>query len=261
MEFLLYLLVGAFTGVLAGLFGIGGGLIMVPVLIFSLAAQGVETTILTHMALATSFAVIVFTSLSSVHAHHQKGAVLWPLVRWLSLGIVMGTVLGSLVVVAVPGDILNKILGVFALSMAIKMYFELNPPSLGQTPSRQGLAGAGTLIGFGSAWFGIGGGSFSVPYLTWINVPMRQAVATSAACGLPIALSGALTNMVIAWDYSNLPPWSTGFLYWPAILGLALTSVPMAKVGVQLAHKLDPAALKKLFALLLAILGLYFLFF
>lgn len=261
MEFLLFLIVGCITGVLGGLFGIGGGLIMVPVLIFTLKAQGVSPDILTHMALATSLATIVFTSISSIRTHHAKRAVEWPLAGWMSLGIVFGTMLGGFVVMGVSGSTLNKIIGVFAISMAIKMYFDIAPPSSGKRPGKAGLTGAGGVIGFASAWFGIGGGSFTVPYLTWMNVPMRHAVATSAACGLPIAISGALTNLVIGWGHPGLPAWSTGFLYWPAIVGMAAASMPMAKVGANLAHKLAPKLLRKLFALLLVSIGCYFLLF
>ncbi len=261
MEFLLYLLVGSATGVLAGLFGIGGGLIMVPVLIFSFKAQGVSADLITHMALATSLATIVFTSISSIRAHHAKQAVEWPLVGWISLGIVLGTILGGVLVVGVSGETLKRAFGIFALLVAVKMFFNIEPPASGTRPGKLGLSSAGGVIGFASAWFGIGGGTFAVPYLTWMKVPMRHAVATSAACGFPIALTGALTNLALGWNHAELPAWSTGFLYWPAILGMALTSVPTAKFGVQLAHRLDPQLLKKLFALLLVCIGVYFLAF
>lgn len=261
MEFLLFLIVGAIAGVLAGLFGIGGGLVMVPVLLFTFAAQNVSVDIAMHMALATSLATIVFTSLSSVKEHHSKGAIDWSLVKVMSIGIVLGTFIGGLVIVDVPGALLQRIMGVFAILVAIKMFFGLDPKSSGQRPGNAALASAGGVIGFASAWFGIGGGTFSVPYLTWMKLSMRNAVATSAACGIPIALSGALINTYTGWGNPLLPEWSTGFLYWPAIIGMAVASVPMAKVGAKLAHRLDPALLKKLFALLLVIVGAKLLFF
>lgn len=261
MIFLLFLVVGALAGLLAGLFGIGGGLIMVPVLVFTFAAQGVSETVLTHMALATSLATIVFTSISSVREHHRKGAVDWSLVGMMSVGIVLGTMIGGQVILAVPGPVLQKIIGVFALLVAIKMFWGLEPGGGGQRPGRSGLIGAGGVIGFASAWFGIGGGTFTVPYLTWMKIPVRHAVATSAACGIPIALSGALINTYTGWGHPLLPEWSTGFLYWPAIVGMAAASMPMAKVGAKLAHRLDPALLKKLFALLLLVVGAKFLLF
>lgn len=261
MIFILFLIVGALAGLLAGLFGIGGGLIMVPVLVFTFAAQGVSEVVLTHMALATSLATIVFTSLSSVREHHKKGAIDWSLVGMMSVGIVLGTAIGGQVILSVPGPVLQKVIGVFAILVAIKMYFGLDPENNGERPGRIGLASAGGVIGFASSWFGIGGGTFTVPYLTWMKLSMRQAVATSAACGIPIALTGAIVNTYTGWNNEHLPEWSTGFLYWPAIIGMAATSVPLAKVGASLAHRLNPALLKKLFALLLVLVGSKFLLF
>ncbi|GGY50425.1 UPF0721 transmembrane protein [Bacterioplanes sanyensis] len=257
--FLLFLAVGAAAGLLAGLFGIGGGMVIVPVLVLTFEAQGVGADVLTHMAIATSLATIVFTSISSVLEHHRNGAVRWPLVARLSIGIVAGTALGVALITQVPGPVLQNIIGVFALLLAAKMFFDLTPGRDGHVPRDGALVGAGGLIGFGSSWFGIGGGTFTVPYLTWMQIPMRQAVASSAACGLPIAITGALSNVWAGWQASGLPAWSTGFLYWPAIIGIVLTSVPMAKVGARLAHRLDQNKLKKAFALLLCVVGLRFL--
>ncbi|WP_349676676.1 MULTISPECIES: sulfite exporter TauE/SafE family protein [unclassified Thalassolituus] len=261
MMFLLFLAVGALAGVLAGLFGIGGGMVIVPVLVLTLAAQGVSEAVLTHIAVATSLATIVFTSISSVREHHRKGAIDWSLVLILGIGIVLGTMLGVSLITSVPGPVLQNIIGVFALLLSLKMFFGIEPPGQGKRPGNAGLITAGGFIGFGSSWFGIGGGTFTVPYLTWMKVPMRHAVATSAACGLPIALTGAISNVVAGWGHEGLPPWSTGFLYWPAIVGIVITSVPFAKVGAILAHRLDQALLKKAFALLLLIVGCKFLFF
>jgi len=261
LTFLLFLAVGAFAGLLAGLFGIGGGMVIVPVLIFSFAAHGVSETVLTHMAVATSLATIVFTSISSVREHNRQGAVDWSLAAMMSIGIVAGTMLGVSLITEVPGPVLQNIIGVFALLLSAKMFFGLEPHSHGARPRAPGLIAAGSVIGFGSSWFGIGGGTFTVPYLTWMKIPMRQAVATSAAVGLPIALTGAVSNVVAGWHHPDLPAWSTGFLYWPAVIGIALTSVPFARVGAKLAHRLDQAKLKKAFALLLLLVGGKFLFF
>jgi len=261
MIFLLFLAVGAVAGVLAGLFGIGGGMVIVPVLVLTFTAQGVSEAVLTHMAVATSLATIVFTSISSVLEHHRKGAVDWPLVLVLGVGIVIGTAIGVSLITSVPGPVLQNIIGVFALLLSVKMFFGIEPPGEGKRPKNPGLIGAGTVIGFGSSWFGIGGGTFTVPYLTWMKIPMRQAVATSAACGLPIAVTGAISNVFAGWGEADLPHWTTGFLYWPAIVGIVITSVPFAKVGARLAHRLDQALLKKAFALLLLLVGSKFLFF
>src|SRR5690554_4920044 len=258
---ILFLIVGAVTGVLAGLFGIGGGMVMVPVLVFSLTAHGVDPEIVFHMALATSLATIVFTSLTSIAAHHRKGAVDCRLVRFLSVGIVAGAFAGGAIVVNVSGNTLEKAIGVFAILVSLKMFFGLNPPSRGDSPSKLGMVGTSGLIGFESAWFGIGGGSFTVTYLNWIKRTMHYAVETSADCGFQIALSSALVYAYLGWGNPLLPEWSTGFLYWPAIIGMAVTSMPMAKVGANLAHQLNPQLLRKLFALMLAMLGIKFLFF
>lgn len=259
VTFVLFLLAGAFAGLLAGLFGIGGGMVIVPVLVFTLAGQGVSGEVLTHMAVATSLATIVFTSMSSVYEHHKQGAVDWPTFRTMTVGIVVGTALGVSLLTYVPGVWLQKIIGFFALLVAAKMFFGLEPKGKNVTASTRGFVLAGGTVGFASAWFGIGGGTFTVPYLNWVRFPMRRAVATSAACGLPIAFTGAVTNVVTGWNHPELPEWSTGFLYWPAIAGIVLTSVPFAKLGAGLAHRLDQALLKKAFAILLVIVGVGFL--
>jgi len=259
MEFLLYLPLGAAAGVMAGLFGIGGGLIIVPVLVFSFTAQGFDPTVLTHLAVGTSLATIVFTSINSVLAHHRKGAVLWPIFVWLTAGILLGAVLGSLTAASLKGPLLQKIIGLFAIAMALQMGLDLRPKASREVPGKPGLSLAGVVIGWASAIFGIGGGSLTVPFLTWRSVPMQQAVATSAACGLPIAVSSALSFMAVGWGEAHLPDWSLGYVYLPAMIGIAATSMFFARVGANLAHRLPPRVLKRLFALQLMVVGLYFL--
>lgn len=261
MFFLLYLVIGAFAGLLAGLFGVGGGMVIVPVLIFSFIFVGVSPDILTHMAVATSLASIVFTSISSVMAHHKKGAVIWRVVKAMTVGLVIGTAIGVFFISSVPGPVLQKLIGVFALLLSLKMFSGWQPPGEGKEPGALGISAAGGVIGFGSSWFGIGGGTFTVPYLSWLKIDMKKAVATSAACGLPIAIAATVSNVVTGWDHSALPEWSTGYVYWPAVLGIAITSVPSAKLGAKLAHSLDTKLLKKLFAALLLVVGVRFLFF
>ncbi|WP_447588247.1 sulfite exporter TauE/SafE family protein [Aquipseudomonas campi] len=259
MEFLLYMVLGACAGILAGLFGVGGGLIIVPVLVFSFTAQGFDTSVLTHMAVGTSLATIIFTSINSVREHHRKGAVRWPIFAWLALGILLGAALGSLTASTIQGPYLQKIIGVFAIIIAIQMALDLKPKASRDVPGKVGLTAAGGVIGWASAIFGIGGGSLTVPFLTWRSVPMQQAVATSSACGLPIALASALSFMIIGWGKPNLPEWSLGFVYLPAMVGIALTSMFFARFGARLAHRLSPRLLKRLFALLLLCVGTSFL--
>lgn len=260
MEFLLYLLLGACAGVLAGLFGVGGGIIIVPVLVFSFTLQGFDASVLTHLAVGTSLASIIFTSINSVREHHRRGAVRWPIFAWMTLGILMGAGFGALTAEAISGPHLQKIIGVFALVIAIQMALELKPKASREVPGKFGLTAAGGVIGWASAIFGIGGGSLTVPFLTWRSVPMQQAVATSSACGLPIALASALSFMILGWHDPLLPAHSLGFVYLPALLGIALTSMVFARIGARLAHKLSPRLLKRMFAALLFCVGVSFLF-
>ncbi|AOE82744.1 sulfite exporter TauE/SafE family protein [Pseudomonas sp. TCU-HL1] len=259
MEFVLYLVLGACAGVLAGLFGVGGGMIIVPVLVFSFTAHGFDPGILTHLAVGTSLATIIFTSVNSVREHHRKGAVRWPVFAWMAAGILLGAGLGSLTAAAIQGPMLQKIIGVFAILVAIQLGLDLKPKASRGVPGKSGLTLAGVVIGWASAIFGIGGGSLTVPFLTWRSVPIQQAVATSAACGLPIAAASALSFMVLGWNNANLPPYSFGFVYLPALVGIAVTSMFFARFGARLAHRLSPRLLKRLFALLLLAVGLNFL--
>ncbi|MBX9712504.1 MAG: sulfite exporter TauE/SafE family protein [Pseudomonadaceae bacterium] len=256
---LLYLVLGACAGVLAGLFGVGGGLIIVPVLVFSFAAQGFAPEVLTHLAVGTSLATIIFTSINAVLEHQRKGAVRWELVRWMTVGILLGAGVGALTAAAIQGPMLQKIIGVFALVIAVQMALELKPKAGAAVPGPLGLSFAGAVIGWASAIFGIGGGSLSVPFLTWRSVPMQQAVATSSACGLPIAAASALSFILVGWQNPQVPEWSLGFVYLPAMAGIAITSMFFARFGARLAHKLSPRLLKRLFALLLFSVGLSFL--
>jgi len=259
MEFMLFLLLGAAAGLLAGLFGVGGGLIIVPVLVFAFTAQGFEAELLTHMAVGTSLASIIFTSLSSAYAHHKKGALNMAVVLPMAFGTIVGSALGAWTAGAISGPALQKIIGIFALLMALQIALDLRPKASGGLPGTAGLGAAGGVIGWAAAIFGIGGGSLSVPFLLWRGQSMQQAVAVSAACGLPIALSGALSFAVLGSQAGGLPTWSVGYIYLPALLGIALLSVPFAKLGANLAHRLPQLLLKRLFALLLLSVGLKFL--
>lgn len=255
----LYLALGALAGTMAGLFGIGGGLVIVPVLIFSFGLQDVSTDIVAHLAVGTSLATIVFTSVSSIRSHHLHLSVRWDIFRPMTGGIVIGAILGAWTASMLSGDMLELVIGVFVILVAVKMLLEVNPKPGRDVPGKVGLSAAGTGVGWASAIFGIGGGTLTVPFLSWCNVRMQQAVGTSAACGLPIALAGALANIGTGWQNPNLPEYSLGFIYLPAFLGIVLTSVPFARVGANLAHRLDAALLKKIFAMVLIVVGIRFL--
>lgn len=257
MAFLwVYLSLGAFAGTLAGLLGVGGGLVIVPALAFAFAAQGFDAAVLMHLAIGTSLATIVMTSLSSVAAHHRRGAVQWPLFRRLMPGIIAGAWLGAALAEMLPGKDLRAVFAAFELLVALQMGLNLRPAARRTPPGAAGLAAAGAVIGAVSAIVGIGGGTLTVPLLVWFDVKVQQAVATSAACGLPIALAGGLGFVIQGWGNSELPAFSSGYLYWPAFLGIVATSMLFAPLGARLAHDLPAATLKRVFAVCLAGLGI-----
>ena len=252
---LLYLALGAFAGVMAGLLGVGGGLIIVPVLAWIFHGQQINDAIVMHLALGTSLATIVVTSISSVRAHHQRGAVLWPVVWRLTPGIVIGAWLGAAVADALPSAVLSKIFALFVLAVAAQMAFGAKPAPHRGLPGAGGMAATGGVIGVVSAIVGIGGGSLTVPFLTWCNTAMRPAVATSAACGLPIALAGTLGFIITGLNAADRPAWSLGYVYGPALAGVAFASMLLAPLGAKLAHTLPTETLKKIFAVFLTLVG------
>ena len=258
---LLYVAVGAIAGILAGLFGVGGGLVIVPVLVFIFKGQGISEAVMMHLAIGTSLATIVLTALSSVRAHHSHGAVRWSVVYRLSPGIVVGAFLGAAVADALPTPVLRIFFAVFELTVAGLLWWNHQPAAHRGLPGAVGMGVAGGVIGAVSSVVGIGGGTLTVPFLTWCHVHLRQAVATSSACGLPIALAGALGFVVMGWNEAELPPLATGYLYWPAVAGIGIASVLFAPLGAKLAHTLPVATLRKFFALFLAALGLRMLFY
>lgn len=251
----LYLALGAFAGLLAGLFGVGGGAVIVPVLIYAFAKQGLSADVLTHMAVGTSLAVICLTSISSVRAHHKNGFVDWPTVKIMAPGLVAGVVLGVYTAVQIPGPVLQWIIGSYLCLVAVQMGFNLMPQGHNLRLTGRLKLAAGTVIGWVSALFGIGGGSLTVPFLSFFAVRMQTAVATSAACGFPIAVAGAISNIVAGSGVQALPDGSLGYVYLPAFFGIALMSLPFAKLGANLAKNLPAILLKRFFAVFLVIIG------
>lgn len=251
---------GALAGTLAGLLGIGGGIIIVPVLVLVFEGRGVGPEVIMHVAIGTSLATIVVTSMSSIRAHHRRRAVDWAVFRRITPGILLGGFLGALIADALPGDTLRVLFAIFMLLVAAQFAFTGAPAPHRRLPGRVGLAASGTAIGTVASMMGVGGGSMSVPYLSWCNVPLRQAVATSAAIGFPIALSGALTYLVIGWDAPGRPVWSYGYVNLPAFFGIVVASILFAPVGARLAHTLPERILKRTFAAFLAVLGVRLLF-
>ncbi|PCJ31589.1 MAG: hypothetical protein COA99_17090 [Moraxellaceae bacterium] len=255
MEYLIYPVLGMFAGLIGGLLGVGGGLIVVPVLIFAFTALDFSDAVLTHMAVGTSLATIILTSYGSVRQHHLKGAVRWDLLGWLAIGLVVGALVGAEVAGVLKGRSLQLIFGCFALLMAAQMGLGLKPNPKRGLPGKVGLIVSGTFIGSVSSLFGIGGGSLTVPFLTWCNVKMQEAVGTSSAGGMPIAIAGALGFVLSGWNMPMRPEWSLGYVYLPAFIGIGITSLVFAQVGAKFAHRLPAATLKKIFSLLLVVVG------
>lgn len=252
---LLYALLGVFAGLIAGLFGVGGGVVLVPALIFSFAKLGLASEYLTHMAVGTSLAIICVTSISSVKAHHDNGFVQWNIFKPLAPGLIVGAILGVYLIRFVQGDLLQLIIGIFLCLVSVQMGFSLMPEGRRALPNGAALSGFGSVIGVVSAIFGIGGGSLTVPLLSHYGVKMQHAVATSAACGVPIAIFATLANAVSAIGQTEEIPYAIGFIYLPAFVGVAVMSAPSAKVGAMLAKNLDARKLKRLFAVFLVIIG------
>jgi uncharacterized protein len=257
---IIYAGVGAFAGLIAGLFGVGGGLVIVPVLVWVFSRLHMLPEHLVHLAIGTSLASIVFTSFSSIYAHHRHNAVQWSLFWRLLPGISGGALIGAQVAHWLPAHSLRNVFGIFELLVAAHLLIGAKPSPLRQLPGMLGLSLVSSLIGAISALVGIGGGTMTVPFLVWCKVEMRHAIATSAASGLPIATAGAAGFILSGWSMPNLPAWSSGYVYWPAWLGIVSASVLFAPLGAYWAHRLPAVLLKRLFAFFLILLGCYMLF-
>ncbi len=255
------LLLGTATGFLAGLLGIGGGMLLVPFLTLILAQRGVGADLAVKMAIATSMATILFTSLASVRAHHRRGAVRWSLVRGLAPGIVAGGLLAGAGAFAVlKGQWLAIVFAAFVAFSATQMLRGGKPAPHREMPGTAGQWSVGGLIGFVSGLVGAGGGFLSVPFMTWCNVPIHNAVATSAALGFPIALAATTGYVIGGWSLAPALPGAFGYLYLPALAVIATASVLLAPRGAQVAHAMNIGQLKRVFALLLYGLAAYMLY-
>jgi hypothetical protein len=257
METLTLIVMGGLAGVMAGLLGIGGGALIVPVLVMVFESQHVNPDVIMQAALGTSMATIVFTAVSSVLAHQRRGAVHWPIFRQITPGIVIGSFAGTAIVHVLASRTLRIMFVVFMFLLAIQMA----RGTMATAAHRRRFPGApvtgavGVVIGMLSAFFGIGGGSMSVPFMTWNGIPARQAIATSAAIGFPIALSAAIGYIIAGWNVPGLPPWSLGYVALPAFAGIVVASTAAAPFGARLAHRLSETTLRRIFALFVAILG------
>ncbi len=252
---LMYVLVGAIAGVLAGLLGIGGGLVIVPMLIFCFVRQGIPDSVIMHIALGTSLASIMFTSVSSFRAHHKRGAVHWDVVKKIVIGIFTGTFIGSCIAAQLSTQFLKGFFVVFLYYVGVQMLTNKKPKPSRHIPGYAGMFGVGNVIGIVSSLVGIGGGTLSVPFMIWCNMAVHHAIGTSAAIGFPIAIAGTIGYIYNGLKAVDLPAYSLGYVYMPALLGIVLTSILTAPLGVRLAHSLPVDRLKKVFAVLLFVMG------
>lgn len=253
---LLYLLIGAIAGVLAGLLGIGGGLVIVPMLTFVFTSQGIVHEHILHMALGTSLASILFTSVSSMVSHHKRGAVVWPVVFRITPGILVGTFAGAWIASMLSSNFLKGFFGVFLIYVGTQMLMGIKPKPTRNIPGTRGIFCVGSVIGIFSSLVGIGGGTMSVPFLAWCNTKIHKAIGTSSAIGFPIAIAGTLGYIINGLGVPGLPSMSLGFINLTALMGIVATSVLTAPFGVKLAHSLPIDKLKRIFALLLYIVGI-----
>lgn len=255
------LALGSVTGFLAGLLGIGGGMLLVPFLTMLMTAQGVPVQHVVHMAIATSLATIMFTSVSSVRAHHARGAVLWPVARVFAPGILLGSLVGAQLAGALPTGIVALLFALFVGLSATRMLVNRKPQPSRQLPGALGMFGMGNLIGALSAFVGAGGAFLSVPFMLRCNVPAHHAVGTSSALGFPIAIAGTLGYVIAGVRALGAPTWQqVGYIYLPALLLVSAASVLTAPLGARVAHALDVRQLGRAFAILLYALAGYMLY-
>lgn len=255
----MFLAVGVVAGLLAGTLGLGGGVVIVPALLMIFPLMNFPNAILGQLAVATSLATVVVTSISAIRIHHRLGAVRWPVALPMAVGILLGAFTGAFFASAMTSDMLVRLFGGFAMVVSAQMALSSRYATVvgeERLPGKLGLALVGAVIGTFSSMFGIGGGSLTVPFLSACRLRMQQAVAISAVCGLPIAIGGGLGFVLAGWQHPDLPNGSVGFVYLPAAAGIVLTSFPAARVGARLAHRLPATTLKRVFAVALFLIGL-----
>ena len=253
---LAYIALGIFAGFFAGLLGIGGGSVMVPILVMLFATQGFAAGDVMHLALGTSMAAIFFTSISSVRTHHAHGAVVWPIVLRITPGIVLGTLIGTYIASLVPTRALGLIFTIFICYVSVQMMLNIKAQAHREMPGVVATSLVGAFIGGISCLVAIGGGALSVPFMTWCNVRVQHAIGTSAAIGFPIALGGAVGYIWNGWSVAGLPAGSLGYVYVPAVTGIALASILTAPIGARQTHQLPVRTLRRIFAaILLALAG------
>ncbi|MFT6734216.1 MAG: putative membrane protein YfcA [Polaribacter sp.] len=253
-------LTGLIAGFMAGLFGIGGGFIIVPILLFVLPEIGIDKELATHFAIGTSLACIVITSISSTRSHHLRQSVNWQLLKPVAPGLIIGAILASKIASLVSGAVLMSVFVVGALVTALYLFFSKANKIKTESKSVRKADNLnyfifGNFTGFISSLIGIGGGSILVPFYVFKGQGAHSAVGTAAACGFPVALFGAMGYLVIGWNVAQDIEYSSGFIYWPAFIGIIVFSIFGAPIGVKVAHTFEESTLKKIFALFLVFTG------
>ena len=245
-----YVAIGALVGVFAGMLGIGGGAIMVPLLVWLFEAQGLPKTHILHLAVGTAMATILFTSVSSVRAHASRGSIRWDIARNMTPGILAGGLVGSWIASFIPTVAFAAIFTVVIYIAATNLLLDRRPKPTRQPPGFVGMSVAGFLVSALSAFAAVGGAFMTVPFMLWCNVPVLQAIGTAAAIGFPIALSATVGFVATGLQQTGLPPYSVGYVFLPALAGIVAASVLTAPLGAALAHRLPAVWLKRIFALL-----------
>ena len=248
-------MIGLFAGYLAGFLGIGGGFVVVPALTWLFLRDPATAPFAIHMAVATSLATMLITSLSSIAAHHRKKAIRWPLVKSLAGGLVAGAVLGALLADFLAGNALIRVFGLFAILAGMQLILGRKPEGEKPLPGQPGVSFVGLVIGAISSLIGIGGGALTGPWQLWHGVRAQNAVATSAACGYPIAIAGSFSFVVLGLG-SELPQGALGYIHLPAFAGIALSSALAAPLGAATVHRLAPALVRRVFGGFLLLVGL-----
>jgi uncharacterized membrane protein YfcA len=251
MEWLAYLGIGGLVGFAAGLLGIGGGVVMVPLLVFVFAASGMASDQVLHVALGTALAAMVFTSVASMRAHHAHGAVDWRIARAMSPGMLAGSFGAGLVAGFIPTRPLAMMFTALVFYAATQILLDLRPSGTRELPGSAGIFLAGAVIGAVSSLLAAGGAFLTIPFLAWCNVPLRRAIGTAAANGLPIAVAGTAAYVLNGLRAEGLPAFSVGYVYLPALALVVITSMLAAPLGAWLAHRLPVKRLRVIFALML----------
>ena len=251
---IIFLILGCIVGFLAGLLGIGGGTVLVPVLTSVFIQQGIPLEIVVHLALGTSMASIVLTSIASFRAHHKKGAVLWGVVKQMAPWVVIGSFAATYLAANMRSIELTIFFSVFLLLVSVQMFLNKQPKPSRTMPNGIKLSSAAGGIGAISSMVAIGGGALNVPFMVWHNIPITKAIGTAAALGFPIALAGSLGYLINGWNFTNEQNLMAGYIYFPAVVAITATSFFIAPFGAKLAHSLPTAIIKKIFAIFLLLL-------